>query len=149
MVYSCEGVGMQVQAASVPAAIRTLLFVVVVEAAGGGYSFCFFPKSPLFTPLTQTSDGDAERGSKLECPRAAASRRPFSSNASPTRPAWPPGGPSRSVWMTPRKADATVLGLRTLPASVGRHAVPSAPVRRNQAEARACVGLAARYAKAH
>lgn len=40
MVYSCEGVGMQVQAASVPAAIRTLLFVVVVEAAGGGYSFC-------------------------------------------------------------------------------------------------------------
>ena len=32
MVYSCEGVGMQVQAASVPAAIRTLLFVVVVEA---------------------------------------------------------------------------------------------------------------------
>ena len=40
VVYSCEGVGMQVQAASVPAAIRTLLFVVVVEAAGGGYSFC-------------------------------------------------------------------------------------------------------------
>ena len=34
--------------------------------------------------------------------------------------------------MTPRKADATVPGLRTLPASVGRHAAPSAPVRRNR-----------------
>ena len=40
--------------------------------------------------------------------------------------------------MTPRKADATVLGLRTLPASVGRHAVPSAPVRRNQADSCMC-----------
>ena len=60
MVYSCEGVGMQVQAASVPAAIRTLLFVVVVEAAGGGYSVVVVNHAGLFTPLTQTSDGDAE-----------------------------------------------------------------------------------------
>ena len=99
-------------------------------------------KRPATTALHTAA---LERG----CPRAAAFRRPFCSNASPTRRAWPPGGPSRSVWMTPRKADATVPGLRTLPASVGRHAALSAPVRRCQVEARACVGLAARYAKAH